>query len=85
MSLTGFLQASGQFAADGQGQVVQTINGHYAGRVVFETTYWTARLHPPQPNCRLLPGTMVQIVGREGLTLLVSPVANPETQRSISP
>lgn len=58
----------------GLGRVERTINGYYSGRVYFKATYWPAKLEHPQAMCRLLPGTWVRVIGRDGLTLLISPI-----------
>jgi membrane protein implicated in regulation of membrane protease activity len=77
MSVSTFLSDTIQMSFSGLGEVEQTINGYYAGRVHFQGTYWPARLQQPILGCKLLPGTPVQVHGREGLTLLVSPVGGP--------
>lgn len=59
-------------------RVERTISGYYPGRVYFQSTYWPARLDQPQFLDRLLPGTMVKVLGRDGLTLLVAPVQHPQ-------
>ena len=59
-------------------RVERTISGYYPGRVYFQATYWPARLQQPQFLDRLLPGMMVQVIGRDGLTLLVAPVPYPK-------
>ncbi|MGF1521701.1 MAG: NfeD family protein [Leptolyngbyaceae cyanobacterium] len=76
MGLTTLLENSGKFSFNGLGRVARTINGYYSGRVYFQATYWPARLQQPQAQCKLPPGTWVQVTGRDGLTLLVSPVSD---------
>ncbi|NER81762.1 MAG: hypothetical protein F6K42_19810 [Leptolyngbya sp. SIO1D8] len=74
MSLTTVLGNSKERSFSGFGRVERTINGYYSGRVYFEATYWPAKLQQPQKTCKLSPGSRVRVMGREGLTLLVSPV-----------
>ncbi|MBE7384486.1 MAG: NfeD family protein [Leptolyngbya sp. SIO1E4] len=74
MSLTTFLENSKGRSFSNFGRVERTINGYYPGRVYFKATYWPARLQQPQETCKLSPGSWVRVMGREGLTLLVSPV-----------
>ena len=76
MSLTTLSENSGKFSFYGFGQVKRTINGYYSGRIYFQATYWPARLQQPQAQCKLPPGTWVKVKGRDGLTLLVSPVSD---------
>ena len=74
MNLTSFLRASREPSVRPLARVERTINGFFSGRVYFQATYWPARLLNPQFSDKLLPGTMVIVVGREGLTLLVDQV-----------
>lgn len=60
-------------AFQGRGVVECRITPANPGRVSFQASYWPARLvqsSRPQLN----PGDPVEIVGREGLTLLVKPL-----------
>jgi membrane protein implicated in regulation of membrane protease activity len=74
MSLSKFLEDIAMSSFQGVGEVEQAINGYYAGRVYFQGTYWPAKLEHPLIGCQLAPGTQVMVNGREGLTLLVSPL-----------
>ncbi len=79
MNITSFLRRmSAEPSVRPFARVERTISGYYAGRVYFQATYWPARLEQPQFLDRLLPGTMVKVLGREGLTLLVAPVQHPK-------
>ena len=79
MNITSFLRSmSAEPSVRPFARVERTISGYYAGRVYFQATYWPARLKKPEFSDRLLPGTRVQVLGREGLTLLVAPVQHPK-------
>lgn len=62
------------------------ITHQHPGRVLYEASYWPARLVLPdaiEPDAisqsiELLPGTMVSVVGRQGITLLVTVRLPPE-------
>jgi membrane protein implicated in regulation of membrane protease activity len=45
------------------------------GRVFYEGTYWPAQLYPTEAGATyaLAPSSLVTVIGRQGLTLLVSP------------
>ncbi len=54
--------------------VDETISANAPGRVEFQASYWFAEFY--QGNYGAIePGTVVQVVGRRGLTLLVLPLA----------
>ncbi|MDB9314959.1 NfeD family protein [Spirulina sp. CS-785/01] len=53
------------------GKVTVEITSDQDGRIAFQSSYYPAKLHYPQPATILKPGTPVQVVGRIGLTLLV--------------
>ncbi|MCG8361720.1 MAG: NfeD family protein [Pseudanabaenales cyanobacterium] len=58
-------------------RVEKTITPGCGGRVYFQATYWPARFYQSDCQLTVLPGDLVTIVGRQGLTLLVKPkVAN---------
>ncbi|MEM9153750.1 MAG: NfeD family protein [Cyanobacteria bacterium P01_F01_bin.33] len=56
------------------------ITHHGPGRVLYQASYWPARLILPDalapdtiaPSIELSPGTTVSVVGRQGITLLVT-------------
>ncbi|MEB3359511.1 MAG: NfeD family protein [Synechococcales bacterium] len=53
------------------GQVERTITLVQPGRVRFQGTYWPARFQSAGGQRIANPGDWVQIVGRQGITLLV--------------
>ena len=55
---------------DGQGIAYKTIRPHQTGRVQVHGSSWPARCEQP---IEILPGEIVDIVGRQQLTLLVEP------------
>lgn len=61
----------------GQGIVTRTIHTQFPGRLYFQATYWPARLANPVEDVVLQPGQTVDVVGREGLTLLIQPESRP--------
>ena len=54
-------------------RVERAITSGRGGRVYFQATYWPARLYQSDSQRTVLPGDMVTIMGRQGLTLLVKP------------
>ena len=84
MNITSFLnRISKEPSVRPFARVERTISGYYPGRVYFQATYWPARLENPQFLDRLLPGMMVKVLAREGLTLLVAPVNYPKQALNI--
>jgi membrane protein implicated in regulation of membrane protease activity len=75
MSLATGFQATDLFPFQGQGVVERTITPLDAGRVYFQATYWPARLYQPTSSDALQPGDPVEVLGRDGLTLLIKPLA----------
>jgi membrane protein implicated in regulation of membrane protease activity len=60
------------FAEVAQGYVEETITPTQVGRIRFRGSFWKAEL--ADCTCRLVkPGELVQVVGRQGITLLVVP------------
>lgn len=55
-------------------RVTDPIIPQWEGSVFFEGTYWKARFYDPDCQVTLYPGQKVQVIAREGLKLLVSPV-----------
>jgi len=53
--------------------VEEKITSNEPGRVKYKTTYWPAMLFPDY-SMTLAPGEEVAVVGRQGITLLVSPL-----------
>ncbi|MEM1369889.1 MAG: NfeD family protein [Cyanobacteria bacterium P01_H01_bin.15] len=73
MSLTTFLQQTELSPFQGRAVVECAIKPLYPGRVYFQGTYWPARL-ATHNSISLHPGDLVEVLGREGLTLLVRPL-----------
>ena len=53
------------------GVVTTTICPNQAGRIKFQGSYWPAKLHQSSHATCILPNQVVQVVGRQGITLLV--------------
>lgn len=73
MILTKFLQDNSLVILKGRGVVQTTIKPFYPGRVYFQATYWPAKLLISDNTSSLNPGDLVEVIGCEGLTLLVKP------------
>jgi membrane protein implicated in regulation of membrane protease activity len=58
----------------GRGIVERTITPSTPGRVYFQASYWPARFFHPGASNELPPGAPVEVVDRDGLTLLVKPL-----------
>lgn len=58
----------------GRGTINRLVTPQHPGRVYFQATYWPARLFQTATLSELQPGDPVEVVGREGLTLLVKPL-----------
>ncbi len=63
----------------GQGRVEQLISAKRQGRIYFQGTFWPAKLAQSQPAC-CQPGETVEVVGRQGLALLVVPVIEDDVE-----
>ena len=57
-----------------QGTIDRLVTAQHPGRVYFQATYWPARLSQTVELNALNPGDLVEVIGREGLTLLVKPL-----------
>lgn len=57
----------------GIGIVYKSISPDTRGRVYFDATHWPARLYDTNEQETCEPGATVYIIGRQGLTLLVTP------------
>lgn len=53
------------------GQVVKAVSPNQRGRIKFDATYWFARFSDSNITETIVPGMLVLVVGREGITLLV--------------
>lgn len=67
------------FAQPGVGEVVKLITPNERGRVKFRASFWPARLHPDADPNSLSPKQSVVVVGRDGITLLVTPLVSAQT------
>ncbi|MGC9505176.1 NfeD family protein [Baaleninema sp.] len=56
--------------------VTSAVSPEMAGRVFFKGTYWPARFYTLSPQSLVQPGQSVNIVGRDGITLLILPRSN---------
>ncbi|MBD1939115.1 NfeD family protein [Microcoleus sp. FACHB-68] len=56
------------------GIVEQAIAYNQRGRVKFDGTYWPARFYNPDCQATVSPNQFVNVVAREGITLLVVPI-----------
>lgn len=74
MNLAEFPQRANSIAQSRRGVVRRAISSTNRGRVYFQSTTWPAQLANPNIAIKLEPETPVEIVGREGITLLVRPV-----------
>ena len=68
------LETTERFPLKGIARVLRVITAENAGRIRFRGTDWPARFNRPAARMSVLPDTKVQVVGRQGLTLLVEPL-----------
>jgi membrane protein implicated in regulation of membrane protease activity len=61
------------FPSPTMGIVITEITQETRGRIKYDASYWPAELVDPSQNISLHPDARVFVVGRRGLTLLVSP------------
>jgi membrane protein implicated in regulation of membrane protease activity len=61
------------FPSPDTGIVDQAIAPNQPGRVKYQASYWPARLYQVTGSVQLQAQQAVQVVGREGITLLVQP------------
>jgi membrane-bound ClpP family serine protease len=62
------------FSTPTQGKVDQTITQNHPGRVECFGSCWAAQLYQADCVTALLPGQVVRVIGRKGITLLVVPI-----------
>ena len=74
MNLAELPQHADLMSQSRRGVVRRAISSTNRGRVYFQSTTWPAQLSNPNTAINLEPETPVEIVGREGITLLVRPV-----------
>lgn len=65
------------FAWQGEAIVEQAIASNGLGRVRFQGTYWPAQCIDPMD---VAPGAIVEVIGRDNLTLIVKAVKKLITQ-----
>ncbi|MBF2045962.1 NfeD family protein [Leptolyngbya sp. 7M] len=65
------------FAQPGIGEVVQMIAPNRRGRVKYRASFWPARLYS-DAYVQAEPSEQVVVVGRDGITLLVTPVTSAQ-------
>ena len=58
----------------GIAQVTKQIRPDHLGRIRFQATYWNAKFAASNQQHVAEPHTKVQVIGREGLTLIVVPL-----------
>lgn len=63
------------FAQPGVGEVVKMIAPNGKGRVKFRASFWPARFYP-ESQTHALPSSQVAVIGRDGITLLVTPIVS---------
>ena len=73
MSFTPVVEMSDFLSTKNTARVERTITQNCCGRVYFQATYWSARFYQTDGQVTALPGDVVTISGRQGLTLLVKP------------
>jgi membrane protein implicated in regulation of membrane protease activity len=62
------------FPRPGFGSVDWAIAPNCPGRVSFQATTWPAKLYQTDGRTVIQPHQLVQIVGMQGITLLVQPI-----------
>lgn len=63
------------FSEPGVGEVVKLIAPNRRGRIKFRASFWPARFYP-ETATQALPSDQVTVIGRDGITLLVVPLAS---------
>jgi membrane protein implicated in regulation of membrane protease activity len=74
MTLSTLSPSSDLTTFQGRGIVERTITPSTPGRVYFQASYWPARFFQADATNDLHPGAPVEVVDRDGLTLLVKPL-----------
>lgn len=64
------------FEKPGKARVERAIAAHQRGRVFFQGTYWPARFYSSSNCVNAEIASWVTVIGRQGLTLLVTPVVS---------
>jgi membrane protein implicated in regulation of membrane protease activity len=65
------------FAQPGIGEVVQMITPNRRGRVKYRASFWPARFYFDTER-PVEPSEQVVVIGRDGITLLVTPVTSAQ-------
>jgi len=63
------------FDKPGTARVERAFGPNQRGRVFFEGTYWPAKFYIPETLINAEVRSIVTVIGRQGLTLLVMPLA----------
>lgn len=74
MSLTIFPETIQLFSQPSLGSVDWAIAPNSPGRVNFQATTWPARCYQTDGRTVIQPHQLVQIIGMQGITLLVQPI-----------
>ena len=74
MTLSTLSPSSDLTTFQGRGIVERIITPSTPGRVYFQASYWPARFFQIGASGDLHPGAPVEVVDRDGLTLLVKPL-----------
>lgn len=64
-----------------QATVVKTIAPNQTGQVRFQNSWWSARLPPSSQSIVIQPGELVDVIGRQNITLLVVPQDHPADRK----
>ncbi|NET30822.1 MAG: hypothetical protein F6K19_02310 [Cyanothece sp. SIO1E1] len=62
------------FSYTDTGKVLKSITSNNAGRIRFQGTDWPAQFYRPNLKVTVDPDATVQVLGREGIVLLVAPM-----------
>lgn len=74
MVLTNFVSQTELSPLPQLAKVTQQIGPEQLGQVRFQATYWRARFATSDSHVVAKPKATVQVIGREGLTLIVVPI-----------
>jgi len=74
MSLTSIPETEELLPQPLPGKVEKMITPNRPGRVKFQATFWNAEFYYSECQVAVLSGMSVNVVGRRGITLLVTPI-----------
>lgn len=74
MSFTPLPETEELFPQPLPGKVEKMIAPNCPGRVKFQATFWNAEFYYSECQVAVLPSMSVNVVGRRGITLLVTPI-----------